>query len=234
MKTLRRNLLYKGKTRGRLFGIWLLLAIVLIGMPASGIGGGVYLMFPESEGADEEKQQAVESPRKATESAETTGRGPREGSKAEIERAWAKVKKPIYVSVAGGAYSEDQSAVDAFMKGFVRRLTITNEFEISYTDPKLDKEGGYPNPYYMVDMLMDKTQAGLYYGYVSINRIHRICRCQDGFQFRLSEEVPYSTDIFSNYSFSRLVELGAEYAQQAYDAIERDLLKDMGIFWFEE
>jgi hypothetical protein len=159
-----------------------------------------------------------------------------EASKAEIEKAWAEVKKPIPISVTGGVYSEDQSAVDAITKGFVRRLNITDEFEISYTYPPegMDKNGNYADVSYMLNMLMDKTKDGLHYGYMSIRRIHRICRCQDGFEYRLSEEIDFSAYIFSNYSYSRLVELGAEYAQQAYDAIERDLLKDMGYFYNPE
>jgi hypothetical protein len=156
-----------------------------------------------------------------------------EVSKGEIEEAWAEVKKPIPMSVRGGVYADDQSAIDAFMKGFVRRLNVTHEFGISYTYPP-EKGDDYRGVSYMLNVLMDETKGELYYGYISVSRIHLICRCQDGFDSTLLEEIAFSSYIFSNYSISRLGELGAEYAQKAYDAIERDLLKDKGYFYIPE
>jgi len=156
-----------------------------------------------------------------------------EVSKSEIEEAWAEVKKPIPMSVGGGVYAGDQSAIDAFTKGFVRRLNVTHEFGISYIYPP-EKDDDYRGASYMLNMLMGKTKGELYYGYISISRIHQICRCQDGFDSTLLEEIAFSPYIFCNYSISRLGELGAEYAQKAYDSIERDLLKDKGYFYNPE
>ena len=216
----------------RFLGIWLLLTTVLIAMSTAGICGELHLVFPEPQEAEEEKQNGGGSLGEATETRDAIRSYLRESGDTEIEKAWVKVKKPIYISVAGGVYSEDRSAVDAFMKGYVRQLTATNEFEITYVSSKLDEEGNYPNPSYMLNMLMDKAQGGLYYGHISVSKVYHICRCKDGFEFRLSEEVPFSADIFCNYSLSRLVELGAQYARQTHNAIERDLLKGMGFFWF--
>jgi hypothetical protein len=222
------------KIIGRFLQTWFLLAILLVGVSTGGVCDEVYLVFPETQEEEEEDQNALGSSGKVTKTDNATRPYLRESSSAEIEKAWTTVKKPIYITTTREPYSKDQSAVDAFMNGFVRRVTATNEFEVSYIYAKLDKEGDHPNPSYMLNMLMDKAKDGLYYGHISISRIYRICRCRDGFESRLSEEVPFSANIFCDYSFSRLVELGEQYAEQTYKAIERDLLRQMGFFWYTD